>query len=145
MSKANSKFDLDLRFGQAGENWLKWLGGTNVKIEVKTERDLWEKTGNAVFEFRSRGKASALAVTESQWWVHLFSKNGVVVGGMIFSTFQLRSFMRKVYKSPFQYGARICTGGDGNLSDHILCPISQLWRVQMEPRDPNAVEMDKPF
>lgn len=131
--KGFSKFDLDLKFGQAGEQWVVWLGSQpSNKVEVKTERGMWADTGNAVFEFRSRGKPSALAVTESDHWVHLFERDGKVVGGMVFDVVKLRLFMRKVYKNPATYGARICTGGDGNLSDHILCPISQLWRVQLE-------------
>lgn len=132
--KGFSKFDLDLKYGQAGEQWVVWLGSQpSNKVEVKTERGIWRSTGNAVFEFRSRGKPSALAVTESDWWVHLFATDeGKVVGGMVFEVEKLRTFMRKVYKNPDAYGARVCTGGDGNLSDHILCPISQLWRVQLE-------------
>ena len=128
-----SKFDLDLKYGQAGEQWVKWLGSQDsTKVEVKTERGVWFKTGNAVFEFRSRGKPSAIAVTESDWWVHLFERDGKIVSGMVFSVPKLRSFMRKVYRNPARYGARVCKGGDGDLSDHILCPISQLWRVQLE-------------
>lgn len=131
--KGFSKFDLDLKYGQAGEKWVEWLGSQDsTKVEVKTERGVWVKTGNAVFEFRSRGKPSALAVTESDWWVHLFERDGKIVGGMVFSVPQLRSFMRKVYARPREYGARVCCGGDGDLSDHILCPINQLWKVQLE-------------
>lgn len=144
-TRKNSDFDLDLHFGQAGEKWLTWLGSVNAKVEVKTERDVWEKTGNAVFEFRSRGKPSAMAVTKSDWWVHLFARNGRVVGGMVFNVYQLRSFMRKVYKHPFQYGARVCTGGDGDLSDHILVPINQLWKIQFEPLPADSKPLDKPF
>ena len=47
-----AKFDLDLQYGQAGEKWLAWLGTDQAKVEVKTERDTWATTGNAVFEFR---------------------------------------------------------------------------------------------
>ena len=64
----NPKFDADLQFGQMGERWLIWLGTDMAKVEVKTERDTWMDTGNAVFEFRSRGKPSGIAYQYLDRW-----------------------------------------------------------------------------
>ena len=76
MHNHDNKFDLDLQYGQDGERWLAWLGTDQAKVEVKTERDQWAHTGNAVFEFTSRGKPSGIAVTQADYWVHNFHLNG---------------------------------------------------------------------
>ena len=46
----NTKFDLDLEYGQIREKRIENLlkGG---KIEVKTERSWWRKTGNIAIEY----------------------------------------------------------------------------------------------
>ena len=50
--KDRKKFDLDLKYGQIRETAVAdMLQG--CKIEVKSERDLWQKTGNIAFEYES--------------------------------------------------------------------------------------------
>ena len=44
------KFDIDLEFGQMGEEFVRDLQNGNNKIEVKTERDIWKTTGNIAVE-----------------------------------------------------------------------------------------------
>ena len=41
----NSDWDLDLEFGKKFEQKLKSLLESKGKIEVKTERDTWKRTG----------------------------------------------------------------------------------------------------
>lgn len=126
----NPKFDLDLKFGQAGEQWLKLLGTPNgIKIEVKTERDQWAKTSNLVFEYACRGKPSGIATTESDFWVQLLSLEGSVVGMYGWPTVQLKAFLRKVIKNPGAYKARLVDGGDDKASKMVIIPISELHHI----------------
>lgn len=126
----NPKFDLDLKFGQQGEQWLRTLGAPGgLKIEVKTERDQWFTTGNLVFEYRCRGKPSGVSTTEADFWVQILSKDGVVYGMMGWPTAQLKAFLRAVVKRPGDYGARLVNGGDDKASEMVVIPISQLHKV----------------
>jgi hypothetical protein len=125
----NSKFDKDLKFGEAGENWLVWLGSPNVKVEVKTERDQWANTGNVVFEYRCRGRDSGVTATRSDVWVHLLWKDGGVVGGFIWSVPHLKAFLREVVATPGEFGARLVSGGDDKVSEMIVVPLSQLHKI----------------
>lgn len=133
MSGYNPKFDKDLKFGEAGENWLVWLGSSGAKVEVKTERDTWKDTGNLVFEFKYKGNKSGIAKTEADWWVHLLSLNDKIVGGYIFPVPALRSFLRDVYRNPDAFGCRIVDGGDGKYASMILVPRSKVYLIT-EPR-----------
>jgi len=125
-----SKFDKDLQFGQAGENWLVWLGSQEAKVEIKTERDIWQETGNLVFEFRCRGKPSGISVTQADWWVHLLSKDNQIVAGYIWSVPTLKNFLRTAYKTPTQLGCKVVNGGDDNLAEIIVVPINQLHLIR---------------
>lgn len=122
----NPRFDLDLKFGQQGERWLLWLAQPDAKVEVKTERDTWRTTGNICFEYECRGKPSGVATTQSDYWVHLLTLDGVSFGGYIWPTTYLKQWLRKVWTRPIFYGARIVAGGDDNASLMLLVPISQL-------------------
>lgn len=129
MLNRNNKFDVDLQYGQDGERWLIWLGTDQAKVEVKTERDKWLETGNAVFEYSSRGKPSGFSVTEADYWLHIFKEKDRTAMAFIFNTIELKTFLRLVYKNPDKYNARLCKGGDDNTSDVILLPIAQLHRI----------------
>ena len=73
------KFDLDLKFGQLGEDFVRDMQGGNTKIEVKTERDIWKNTGNIAIEIRYNGVPSGISTTEAELWVHNFSyKNEIL-------------------------------------------------------------------
>ena len=129
MLNRNNKIDVDLQYGQDGERWLIWLGTDQAKVEVKTERDKWLETGNAVFEYSSRGKPSGFSVTEADYWLHIFKEKDRTAMAFIFNTIELKTFLRLVYKNPNKYNARLCKGGDDNTSDVILLPIAQLYKI----------------
>ena len=63
------KFDIDLQYGVVREDKIADML-TNKKIEVKSERDLWQKTGNICIEYKSYGKPSGIDATESDYWFH---------------------------------------------------------------------------
>ena len=59
------KFDLDLKFGHFGEDFVRDLQNGNTMIEVKTERDIWKTTGNIAIEIRCNGRPSGISTTGS--------------------------------------------------------------------------------
>jgi hypothetical protein len=129
MLNNDNRFDVDLQYGQQGERWLQWLGTDQAKVEVKTERDKWFETGNAVFEFNSRGKPSGIAVTQSDFWLHIFSLKNRVELAFLFNTVELKNYLRMVHSNPAKYCAKVCDGGDSNTSRLIVLPIKELHRV----------------
>ena len=117
-------FDLDLKFGKLGEDFVNDMQVGNKKIEVKTERDIWKTTGNIAVELRYRGNPSGLSTTESSVWVHLLSHNGVIEGGFMFKVDLLKEKIKKLHKSG---DLKIAMGGDDNLSQMALLPIKELF------------------
>ena len=117
-------FDLDLKFGKLGEDFVKDMQEGNNKIEVKTERDIWKTTGNIAVELRYNGNPSGISSTDSNLWVHLLSYNGVIEGGFMFKVDQLRDKIKKLHKSG---DLKMVMGGDGNMSQMALLPIDKLW------------------
>ena len=65
--KDRKKFDLDLEYGQIREDKIADMF-QNKKIEVKSERGMWMKTGNICIEYQSYGKPSGIAATEADYW-----------------------------------------------------------------------------
>ena len=117
-------FDLDLKFGKLGEEFVRDMQVGNKKIEVKTERDIWKTTGNIAIELRYKGNPSGLSTTESSVWVHLLSYNGVIEGGFMFKVDQLKDKIKKLHKSG---GLKMVMGGDDNMSQMALLPINNLF------------------
>ena len=68
----NNKFDLDLKYGQMREKQVHNMF-YNKKIEVKTERDWWAKTGNIAIEVACNGKPSGISVTKCDYWIHVLA------------------------------------------------------------------------
>ena len=93
------KVEEDILFGKIGEEFTKELFEGNTKIEIKTERDIWETTGNIAIEIRCKGKPSGISTTESSVWIHLLSVKGVIKGGFLFKVDQLRDKIKKLHKS----------------------------------------------
>ena len=63
------KFDIDLEYGQIREDKIADMF-LNKKIEVKSERGMWMKTGNICIEYESYGKPSGIITTEADFWFH---------------------------------------------------------------------------
>ena len=124
-----AKFDLDLQYGQQGERWLTWLGTDQAKVEVKTERDAWATTGNAVFEYECRGKPSGIAVTQADYWCHILRLGDVPQATYLWRTEDLKTFLRKCVTTQGYAGSRLTTGGDDLASKVILVPIPNLWMI----------------
>ena len=117
-------FDLDLKFGKLGEEFVRDMQVGNTKIEVKTERDIWKTTGNIAIELRYKGEPSGISTTESSVWIHLLSYNGVIEGGFMFKVDLLRGKLKKLHK---EGNLKMVMGGDGNMSQMALLPIKELF------------------
>ena len=117
-------FDIDLEFGKMGEEFTQKVFEGNSKVEVKTERDIWKKTGNIAIEIRCKGKPSGISTTESSVWIHLLSEKGVIKGGFLFKVDLLRGKIKKLHKSG---DLKMVMGGDDNLSQMALLPIKELF------------------
>ena len=119
------KFEHDLDFGKVGEKWVDSLL-SNGTIEVKTERDIWFKTGNIAIEIRGRdGRLSGISITEATTWIHLLSINGQIEGGFIFKVSDLKERIKQLHESG---DAKIAMGGDDNATQMVLLPISKLFK-----------------
>jgi len=117
-------FDIDLEFGKMGEEFTQKVFEGNSKVEVKTERDIWEKTGNIAIEMRCKGKPSGISTTESDVWIHLLSVNSVIKGGFLFKVGELKDKIKKLHESG---NLKMVMGGDDNLSQMALLPIKELF------------------
>ena len=117
-------FDIDLKFGKMGEEFTSLVFEGNSKVEVKTERDIWVRTGNVAIEMRCKGQPSGISTTDATVWIHLLSYKGVIKGGFLFKVDELKAKIKKLHKSG---GLRLVMGGDDNASQMALLPIKELF------------------
>tara|TARA_R100000655_G_scaffold46598_1_gene83564 strand:- start:452 stop:865 length:414 start_codon:yes stop_codon:yes gene_type:complete len=115
-----SKFDLDLKYGQIREDKIAEMF-TDKKIEVKSERGMWMKTGNICIEYQSYGKPSGIATTEADYWFH-----NLCIGDDIFCTliFDVPKLKKLIEKLDFK---KSVSGGDHNASRMWLVNIRKLF------------------
>ena len=117
----NKKFDKDLKYGQERENRIvSILDKDKTKLEVKTERDWWQKSGNMCIEVACYGKPSGIMATEADYWVHILADGDKDFVRMIFDTSTIKKLTKKYMKN-------IRSGGDGNKSRFVLVPLSGLF------------------
>lgn len=116
-----SAFDLDLKYGQIGEESLSRIL-SDTKIEVKTERGIWKSTGNIAIEYMSRGKYSGIAVTKADWWCTILMDGDNIEHIILTPVKKLKEiFLREVKNG------RIVEGGDYNTSKLVLVSIKSLF------------------
>ena len=125
MYNKDSKFDIDLEFGEKFEKSLAKIL-TVGKIEVKTERNKWKKTGNIAIELSSRGKLSGLTTTKADWWAHILTKNDKIEGVLIFPVSKLKKMVKRSVKKG---AGRMVMGGDEGSSELALIPLSEICTV----------------
>ena len=119
-----NNFDIDLDFGERGEEWVVKLFEGNSKVEVKTERGLWQETGNIAIEIRYKNKPSGLSTTDADTWIHLLESGGEIFGGFLLPV----PYLKKRAKSLLAVDlARIVKGGDNNDSTLLLIPIEDIY------------------
>jgi len=119
-TKANKKFDIDLKYGQVREKQVSNIFA-NKKIEVKTERDWWAKTGNIALEYECNGKPSGITATKSDYWIHILAKDKKNHCMLVFEVSRLKKIVKK-YKDTH---TRMV--GDGGRSKCVILPIKKLF------------------
>tara|TARA_Y100001938_G_scaffold151150_1_gene246589 strand:+ start:6036 stop:6464 length:429 start_codon:yes stop_codon:yes gene_type:complete len=120
-SKENrKKFDIDLEYGTIREDKVAEML-TNKKVEVKSERGMWMKTGNIAIEYQSYGKPSGIKATESDYWFHNLCVGDNEYCTLVFKTDVLRTIVDKL--DTF----RTVSGGDHNASQMYLVNLQKLF------------------
>lgn len=114
------KFDLDLAYGKVREQRVADML-TDKKVEVKSERDMWIRTGNIAVEYESYGKPSGIAATEADYWFH-----NLCIGDETFATlvFDVPSLKRIIDNLDYK---KTVSGGDHNASRMYLLNIQKLF------------------
>jgi hypothetical protein len=111
------KFDIDLEYGAIFEDKVRNIlfnDKTEIaKVEVKTERDWWDKTNNICFELEYKGKKSGLQNTDAKWWIQCFDSNGEVCLMMLIPVDKLKEKVLSLVKSG---DARLEYAGDNKES-----------------------------
>lgn len=124
MMNNDSKFDVDLKYGQIREQLFANIMEGKELVEIKTERDMWKTTGNIAIEWMSRGKLSGIATTEADWWAHFLADGGETKAVIMMPVSELKAKIKKMKKLGI---AQEKSGGDDNTSRLVLLPLNQLF------------------
>ena len=114
------KFDIDLAYGQMHEDQIIEML-RDKKLEVKTERGMWTKTGNIAIEFESYGKPSGINATESDYWFHKLAVDDEIFCTLVFDVPTLKKIVEKL-----DYH-KVVKGGDHYASKMFLVNLSKLF------------------
>ena len=114
------KFDIDLEYGEVRERMVADML-QDKKIEVKSERDVWQKTGNIAIEYECYGKPSGINATESDYWFHNLCIGEETFATIVFDTNSLKRIINNLdYK-------KSVSGGDNNASRMYLLNLQKLF------------------
>ena len=114
------KFDIDLQYGKVKEKIIADML-QDKKIEVKSERGMWLKTGNIAIEFESYGKPSGITATQADYWFHNLCVDDDVFCTLVFKVDNLKKLIDNLdYK-------KSVSGGDHNASKMYLLNIQKLF------------------
>ena len=114
------KFDLDLQYGKVREQLVADML-QDKKIEVKSERGMWQKTGNIAIEYQSYGKPSGIAATESYYWFHNLCVGDDTFCTLVFDTKSLKKIIKNLDSK------KSVSGGDNNASRMYLLNLQKLF------------------
>ena len=114
------KFDIDLEYGKVREQQVADML-QDKKIEVKSERDVWQKTGNIAIEYECYGKPSGINATESDYWFHNLCIGSETFATIVFDTASLKRIIDNLDNK------RVVSGGDHNASRMYLLKLDKLF------------------
>jgi hypothetical protein len=114
------KFDIDLSYGEIREDKIIDMF-LNKKIEVKSEKNMWQDTGNICIEYESWGKPSGIKATEADYWFHNLCIGENEYCTLVFKTEVLKSIVDDLdtFKS--------VSGGDNKASKMFLINLQKLF------------------
>ena len=121
--KDRKKFDLDLAYGKVREELVKEML-QDKKIEVKSERDVWKRTGNIAIEYESWNKPSGIAATEADYWFHNLCVGDETYATLVFKTDNLKKILNSLEKKV------TVRGGDHNASKMYLINLQKLFDIK---------------
>ena len=122
-SKDRKKFDIDLAYGKVREDMIKEML-QDKKIEVKSERDVWKRTGNIAIEYECYGKPSGINATEADYWFHNLCVGEDVYATLVFKTENLKKILDSLERKVS------VNGGDHNASRMYLISLQKLFDVK---------------
>ena len=114
------KFDIDLEYGKVREQQVADML-QDKKIEVKSERDVWQKTGNIAIEYECYGKPSGINATESDYWFHNLCIGDETFATIVFDTTSLKRIISNLDSK------RSVSGGDNNAARMYLLNLQKLF------------------
>lgn len=114
------KFDIDLQYGEVREQMVADML-QNKKIEVKSERDVWQRTGNIAIEYECYGKPSGINATESDYWFHNLCIGDETFATLVFHTDSLKRIIENLDNK------RSVSGGDNNAARMYLLNLQKLF------------------
>ena len=114
------KFDLDLQYGEVREQMVADML-QNKKIEVKSERDVWQRTGNIAIEYECYGKPSGINATKSDYWFHNLCIGEDTFATLVFDTKSLKRIIDKLDHK------KSVSGGDNNAARMYLLNLQKLF------------------
>jgi len=126
-------FKVDLPKGQRNEKRIvNILGLNSEQVEVKTEFQFWQTSGNLAIEIESWGKPSGLKTTKAKYWIHSFNEGETIIGFTCIKVSTLKKIVRKyLAKNKNNKDKIIRMLGQNNASKCILIPMTDfidLWR-----------------
>jgi len=124
MQNHDSKFDIDLKYGQIREQLFADIMEGKELVEVKTERGKWQKTGNIAIEWQSRGKLSGIVTTKADWWAHFLADGKETKAVIIMTVPELKTRIKQLKKLGIAKDTR---GGDNDTSRLVLLPLTHLF------------------
>jgi len=122
-SKDRKKFDIDLAYGKVREDLIKDML-QDKKIEVKSERDVWKRTGNIAIEYECYGKPSGINATEADYWFHNLCVGEDIYATLIFKTENLKKILDSLERKVS------VNGGDHNASRMYLISLQKLFDIK---------------
>ena len=118
------KFDLDLSYGKVREQRVADML-QDAKIEVKSERGMWMRTGNIAIEYQCYGKPSGIAATEADYWFHNLCVVDKTFATLVFDVPSLKKIIDNLDDK------RSVPGGDNNASRMYLLNLQKLFSTDV--------------
>ncbi len=122
--KDRKKYDIDfagdLKFGLGMEDEVIAMF-KDKKIEVKSEKGMWQRTGNIAIEYESWGKPSGINETGSYYWFHNLCIGDDEYCTLVFNTATLKKIVKRLDSF------RTVSGGDNRASQMYLLNLQKLF------------------